>query len=448
MIDTKKIFILFFHFTFLISTSFSFSIPGTYSTDSLDERRKGVKILLSIWDSNKVTGDIESAIYISKLGQELISVISQQTKNYDFFLLDEDEINAFATWNGLIGINNGLVLFTENESELAAIIAHEISHVELEHLKRYQSKSENQQLITIGGVLASILVKDNEITEAILTSTIANDLQKHIDYTREHEIEADNYAIKIISKTNFNSNALSTFFRRMSDNSTAKDFLRTHPSNIERISNVFGRIKMHNSHYDNFEYEAMKIRIAIENNFPLELKNQSQNLYSNAYSLLKQGKLKEALKLADSLLEINSSFSSLILAGRIYAHNLQLSRSLSCFEQASHIRDDEIIKFYRAKSFFLNEKYNQAESYLKKFLKTNKSSIYTQKLMAEIYLKLGRMDRYHFHYGEMELLKVSFKKAIKHLNYAKKITSDKDFSDLIDHNISNIENQKKLLTDY
>ena len=160
MIAIKKIFIIVLQFAFFISAAFSFSIPSTYSTDSLDERRLGNKILRSIWNSNTVVKDVESQIYIKELGQYLVSRASQPNRNYNFFLLHDDTVNAFASWNGYVGIHDALVLFSENESELAAIIAHEIAHISQEHLRRYQEKSAKQKILTVGGIIASVLVKN------------------------------------------------------------------------------------------------------------------------------------------------------------------------------------------------------------------------------------------------------------------------------------------------
>ena len=122
MINTKKIFILVLYFAFSISAAFSFSIPSTYSTDSLDERRLGNKVLQSIWGSKSVIKDMESQIYIKDLGQDLVNKSNQPKRHYDFFLLKDDSVNAFASWNGYVGVHDALVLFSDNESELAAIL--------------------------------------------------------------------------------------------------------------------------------------------------------------------------------------------------------------------------------------------------------------------------------------------------------------------------------------
>jgi len=213
MIAIKKIFIIVLQLAFFISAAFSFSIPSTYSTDSLDERRLGNRVLQSIWDSKSVIKDMESQIYIKELGQDLVNKSNQPKRHYDFFLLEDDSVNAFASWNGYVGVHDALVLFSDNESELASILAHEISHITQEHLKRYQDKSAKQKILTVGGIIASVLVKNSELTEAIATTTIANDLQNQINYTREHEWEADNFSVNILEKTDFNIDGLGSFFQ-------------------------------------------------------------------------------------------------------------------------------------------------------------------------------------------------------------------------------------------
>ena len=338
MIAIKKIFILVLCFAFSISTAFSFSIPSAYSIDSLDERRLGNQVLQSIWSSKSVIEDMESQIYIKELGQDLVKKSNQPKRHYDFFLLEDDSVNAFASWYGYVGVHDALVLFSDNESELAAIFAHEISHITQEHLKRYQDKSAKQKILTVGGIIASVLVKNSELTEAIATTTIANDLQNQINYTREHEWEADNFSVNILEKTDFNIDALGSFFKRMEGDNSTTDYLRTHPLNVDRVANSQSRAeKVKRSHKSSFDYETMKIRLQASDNRGINLGEPTIDLYSKAYKYFLSKELAKAREYVEELLNINEDFSSLILAGRVYGELEQVPKAEKFFEVQENI---------------------------------------------------------------------------------------------------------------
>ncbi len=424
MIAIKKIFIIFLHFAFFISAAFSFSIPSTYSTDSLDERRLGNKVLQSIWGSKSVIKDMESQIYIKDLGQDLVNKSNQPKRHYDFFLLEDDSVNAFASWNGYVGVHDALVLFSDNESELAAILAHEISHITQEHLKRYQDKSAKQKILTVGGIIASVLVKNSELTEAIATTTIANDLQNQINYTREHEWEADNFSVNILEKTDFNIDGLGSFFKRMEGDNSTTDYLRTHPLNVDRVANSQSRAeKFKRSHKSSFDYETMKIRLQTSDNRGINLEDPKTNLYSKAYNY----------------------FSSLILAGRVYGELEQVPKAEKFFESARKHRDNEVVRYFLAEMYIANNEPSKAIKLLKNFTRLNKTSVFSETLLADAYLKISAQDRYQFHRGNSEVLKGNHEEAIKHFNLAKNLTQNKDFFDLIDSRVKFIDEEKRLL---
>jgi predicted Zn-dependent protease len=446
MVAIKKIFILFLYFAFSISAAFSFSIPSAYSTDSLDERRLGNKVLQSIWDSKSVIKDMESQIYIKELGQDLVNKSNQPKRHYDFFLLEDDSVNAFASWNGYVGVHDALVLFSDNESELAAILAHEISHITQEHLKRYQDKSAKQKILTVGGIIASVLVKNSELTEAIATTTIANDLQNQINYTREHEWEADNFSVNILEKTDFNIDGLGSFFKRMEGDNSTNDYLRTHPLNIDRVANSQSRAeKFKRSHKSSFDYETMKIRLQASDNRGINLEDPKTNLYSKAYKYFLSKELTKAVEYIEELLKINQDYSSLILAGRVYGELKQEAQAEKFFESARKHRDNEVVRYLQAEMYITNNEPSKAIKLLKNFTRLNKTSVFSETLLADAYLKISAQDRYQFHRGNAEVLKGNHEEAIKHFNLAKNLTQNKDFFDLVNSRAKFVDEEKRIL---
>ena len=97
-----------------------------------DEERIGGNIYKNLQKSNYIINDILVSDYISYLGNKLSRNISKD-RNYVFFVTKSESVNAFAVPGGYIGLNAGLITLTENEAQLAGVVAHELAHVVLRH---------------------------------------------------------------------------------------------------------------------------------------------------------------------------------------------------------------------------------------------------------------------------------------------------------------------------
>ena len=108
---------------------------GTLITPE-EEKEFGEAFFRSLHSQITINQDAEIQQYIESLGQKLVANSDAPSQPFHFFVVMENDINAFAGPGGYIGVNSGLILTTEAESELASVIAHEISHVTQRHLYR------------------------------------------------------------------------------------------------------------------------------------------------------------------------------------------------------------------------------------------------------------------------------------------------------------------------
>jgi len=106
----------------------------TLTTD--DEYQIGAMIVRGLRDAGQILEDPELTEYVQTLGSRLVSQAQGGQQRFQFFLVKDSSINAFALPGGFIGVNAGLVLATANESELAGVLAHEIAHVTQRHIAR------------------------------------------------------------------------------------------------------------------------------------------------------------------------------------------------------------------------------------------------------------------------------------------------------------------------
>ena len=125
------------------------------------ERAIGRRIMIEIRGDSAFIDDEELVDYINSIGNKLVAASPGATndnrREFEFFMLNDDSINAFALLGGFVGVHTGLILTTTNESELASVIGHEIAHV----LQRHQSRGADEQRknapMSLLGLAAAIL---------------------------------------------------------------------------------------------------------------------------------------------------------------------------------------------------------------------------------------------------------------------------------------------------
>jgi predicted Zn-dependent protease len=191
--------------------------------------------------------------YINVIGQTLAqaSDLPETFNGYHFLILDSDEINAFATPGGLIFVTRGMLRCCLNENAVAAVLAHEIGHVQERHgLQSIKKARVTTALTTLAlegtktfsGANLADLVDSFEGSISDITSTMINN-----GYSREFEEQADQAAVNILKRVGYNPNALIEMLRVMETRLKpgGVDFAKTHPSPDTRINAVEESIDSH-----------------------------------------------------------------------------------------------------------------------------------------------------------------------------------------------------------
>ncbi len=206
-----------------------------------DEKKIGSNIYKNLQKNNYIVNDILVSDYISYLGNKLSRNISKD-REYLFFVTKASAVNAFAVPGGYIGLNAGLITLTQNEAQLAGVVAHELAHVVLRHSAEMMANSNVNSIPMWIGIFAGILAGQTEASLASIKSGIGLSVQKNINLIRENEIEADTYAANLILKSNYNLEEMAIFFRVMQGDSNNQSYLNeyfmTHPLYSNRISSI------------------------------------------------------------------------------------------------------------------------------------------------------------------------------------------------------------------
>ena len=206
-----------------------------------DEKGIGGNIYKNLQKSNYIVNNILVSDYVSYLGNKLSRNISKD-RNYVFFVTKSESINAFAVPGGYIGLNAGLITLTENEAQLAGVVAHELAHVVLRHSAEMMANSSLNSIPMWIGIFAGMLAGQTEASIASIKSGIGLSVQNNINLIRENEIEADAFAARLILKSNYDLGEMANFFRLMqgdsNNQSNINEYFMTHPLYSNRISNI------------------------------------------------------------------------------------------------------------------------------------------------------------------------------------------------------------------
>lgn len=213
------------------------------------EKRIGQQIMHEIrWREPSYLDDADVEAYLNQIGGRLASVSSDPGMGFYFFPINDRNINAFAMPGGFIGVHTGLILSAETESELAGVLAHEISHVTQRHIARqvFQSKQIGMASMLAMG-LALLAARSNaQVAGAAIATTQAGAASAQLAFSRDFERESDRLGFDIMRKSGMDVRGMSMFFTRLQkatrlyeNNATA--YLRTHPLTSERLTDMQNR---------------------------------------------------------------------------------------------------------------------------------------------------------------------------------------------------------------
>ncbi len=212
-----------------------------YALSIEEEKEAGEQFLKSVKEQLVIVDDPFVKKFIDDFGQYLASAVETKHFDFRFFVIKQDELNAFAGPGGVIFVYSGLIEAMDEVDELAAVLCHEIAHVSSRHISNRAEQYWKLGLATMVGILAGALV-GGDAADAILIGSLAAGQQKQLAYSREDERQADQVGFKYIARSGFNPAGIKKALLKLQEGrwgiNEIPPYLLTHPIGPERVSNI------------------------------------------------------------------------------------------------------------------------------------------------------------------------------------------------------------------
>ena len=474
---------LFFIIISLIISSSAFSqindenlpVLGDYSSSSISlsgEYELG-RIWLSIYRSAvKEHNDPMIRTYLEDLLYRLSEDSEVQDRRFEFLVLQDKSINAFAAPGGIIGINLGMFLETEKEGELASVMCHELAHLSQRHYARSQNRSSPlaNALMVLGSIVVAAASRN---PEAILIAPAAMQ-QMSINFTRSNEKEADRVGFNNLVRAGFDPNDMTSMFQRMQDKYQTKSseefsYLMTHPLPSERLTDMKVRAdnlpKSVNTIYrDNIDFYFMQKRVESwsekdtrklikkykKNIDSKDYKVSASNKYGLALAYKGTKKFNEAFRIIRSLMKENpnnlvleSSLMELHLAAGNYFEAISLGRNILEIHQSNYSAS-----ILLAEAYLKNQNPEEAEKLLKDLSKNRETDPNVWFKLAEAQGLSGNILELHRSRAEYFILTGRFDAAVFQLKEALSLSNNLfEIKESIIRRLEEIFAKKRALTE-
>lgn len=261
------------------------ALDNSATQSSIDESRLGDAFLRKLRNSTPVIDDPLLQAWVENLSYQLAFHAGLPQPALQVVMIPDRSINAFAVPGGIIGVNAGLFLYAENESEFAAVLAHELAHVQQKHYSRSVQEAGNSNWLYLGALLASIALAASSSSDAGIAlgmSSQAAMIQQQLAYSRQHEREADRIGMQTLVSAGYSPMGMPDFFGRLERESRQvgflPDFLLTHPLTQDRIADSLNRARSLplNGSTDSRGYRLIRIRL-------MSLLNSADSQMLNGY---------------------------------------------------------------------------------------------------------------------------------------------------------------------
>jgi predicted Zn-dependent protease len=416
-----------------------------------DERKLGEKFLRAAFRQLDFVEDREVVDYVDGIGQRLVEHLGVHTFPYHFYVVDSSVLNAFAAPAGHVFINRGLLEIMENEGELAAILAHEIAHVQSRHIAHRLARSQTLSLAALGGMVAGLFLGgSSDASQAILTGTLAGTASLELSYSRQDEEEADRKGLRYLEATGYAGSDMVGIMKKMGQQSwkaggSIPTYLSTHPGVAERVNYLAGTLETRRDAGgapdgeagDSSAFRLMQARLlgqyqdphrseAILKRWVEDEETRAMGLFGIGLVQRRQGKMAEAAESLTRALASRPDLTPCMLElGETYFQMGKLDKAVSALESALARDPNQPAALYLLGRCFLQQgDAAKARQELVAALQLNDRIPSIHYHLGMAYGKLNELGEAHYHFGLHHHQEGTWRSARFHFQEALRHTKD------------------------
>jgi len=412
--------------------------------------------------------DPELVDYINRLGQRLLAVSEHADKPYEFYLIDNNVINAFAVPGGHIAMHTAILVKSESESELASVIAHEISHVTQRHIARKLESSRYDSWLALGALLAAAAAGGADAAQAAFGVANASIIDRQLNYSRSFESEADSLGIRLLSRAGFSPSAMPRFFKRLLDEnrineSNAPEFLRSHPLTINRIAESAERVRAYPDPGEQDESEFLlmqakahagyaKNKAHVRDHYLTKMTNGDSSLatrYGYAMALSENGEYAKAKTELDKLTADypdNVSVRLIQADNELNANNIDRGLFLlkDLYEEQVAL-NNHMVDIYYANALVLTRRHKTAIPILRSSIASAPEEPYLHILLSRAYGETGQEMLSFQERGEYHYLRGNYEFSLRQFRRARQMADTGYQKARLDSRINDVQEELKAL---
>ena len=422
--------------------------PAMTTLSQAQENALGLLLWGEVNELNMVEPDSAISEYLQRIGTRLNLASENDPAQYTFFALRGSHINAFALPGGYVGVQAGLISATRSEDELAAVIAHEIAHVRGKHISRMLHYNHQVNTTSMLGMLAGIAaaIANPMVGTSIITTAMAGSRQSMINFTRQHETEADSVGMQLLWRAGYNPSAMADFFGTLArqnggPSNPAVEYLRTHPLSEDRMHKAQSRADQYNSPipfkkplaYSIIQtrlqvnaFTAPRLSIAHFENVLAANPTSPIALYGLAFSYLQNHQPdKTLLVLSGKLPELNTSSEFHILYAQALWERQQRTSALEMLENIRQIHPDDLQASLILAGYLLEEDSAQVVPFLNRLALRFPKSPDILFMLSRAFAQKERFFDAHLAQADYQLQKGQISLALLQLEQAQRWTEEK-----------------------
>jgi len=414
------------------------------------ERRLGESIMRQIRADPAYLDDAEVSDYLNAVGYRLVGSSPDPAGPFEFFCVLDNSVNAFALPGGFVGVHSGLLLMAQSESELASVLSHEIAHVTQHHIARVIAGQQKAGLASMAALAIAILAarSNSDISQAAIVGAQAGMIQSQLNFTREHEREADRIGLQILDKSGFDVHAMPVFFERLQKatrvyESNAPSYLRTHPVTYERIADVQSRIQgvPFRQVPDDIDFRLVRARLTAMDGNPRDraanfmrllnerkVSSEAAARYGLVVALLRAGDFPRARRELATLQALKARSPMIdALAAQTLVAGGEVEKGLAAYREALRANPGRRALAYGYVDALINaRRAKEAVEFLSTKLESRSPDPRLHELQARAYAATGQRLQQHRALAEAYALRGNIPGAIDQLHIAQK-AGDGDF---------------------